>query len=275
MNKLSQELNSSERERLATHETTVKAGLQTFYEVGSALLAIREGKLYRQDFATFEDYCHKRWGFVASRARQLIGAAEVVANLESVTDVTLSNEAQARVIAPLMPESQQAVWRFAVYTAPVVNGNPVISTPHIKKALHTVELLEQYGWKGDLQPDRALLIDPELRALLPLHEPYIWEQLERSLLEFGKPIAPLDVWGKTMLDGHARYLICMKHGLPFEVTQREFDSLSAAKIFILESQLLRKNYTPDEIAAITVDMETYQAASIGAASLDHCDKPAA
>ncbi len=60
MKALSKELSTDEQTQLTTHETTINAGLQTFHEVGNALLAIREARLYRQDFATFEDYCRQR-----------------------------------------------------------------------------------------------------------------------------------------------------------------------------------------------------------------------
>jgi hypothetical protein len=161
MTELSKELSAMERTQLDTYESTIKAGLQTFYEVGNALLAIRDGRLYRRDFATFEDYCRGRWGMGASRARQLIGAAGVVANLEGVTNVTLSNESQARALASLAPESQQLVWQFAVEAAPVVDDEPVITAAHIRKAADTVERLTQHGWNGEIEPGRALLIDEE------------------------------------------------------------------------------------------------------------------
>lgn len=87
----------AESTRLAELESTIDAGLRTFVDVGNALLEIRDSRLYRQTFGTFEDYCRERWGFNSSRARQLIGAAETVRNLESVTTVTLfpATESQA------------------------------------------------------------------------------------------------------------------------------------------------------------------------------------
>ncbi len=73
--------------------------------------------------------------------------------------------------------------------------------------------------------------------------------LERSIARLGV-INPLDVWGKTLLDGHERYFICLRLGLPFEINQREFEDRDAAMLFIYESQLMRKNYTPEELDKI-------------------------
>lgn len=66
---------------LADHEATIERGLKTFVDVGNALAAIRDGKLYKADHATFEDYCKERWGWTRVRAYQLIDAAAVVDNV--------------------------------------------------------------------------------------------------------------------------------------------------------------------------------------------------
>ena len=87
---------------------------------GNALLEIRDSRLYRTSYGTFEDYCQEKWSFNSSRARQLIAAAETVANLESVTTVTLlpATETQARPLVSLPPTAQREVWAAAVETAP-------------------------------------------------------------------------------------------------------------------------------------------------------------
>lgn len=105
-------------------------------DVGRALMAIRDARLYRDEYGTFEDYCRQRWGFVASRARQLIAAAEVVSNLESVTTVTPSTESQARPLAALEPEAQREAWAEAVATAPKnEDGEPVITARHVTETV--------------------------------------------------------------------------------------------------------------------------------------------
>ncbi len=248
------ELSAAETTQLEAREATISAGLQTFYEVGNALLAIRDARLYRRDFATFEEYCQKRWGMVASRARQLIGAAGVAANLEGVTTVTLSNEAQARALASLAADVQQVVWAFAVSTAPVVDDRPHITAHHIKKAAYTVELLKGHGWQGEVQPGRAFLIDPEFHDQMPPAEPWLLASMEASMSSLGV-INPLDVWGNTIVDGHLRYFICLRHGLPFEVTPRHFESRDEAIRFILESHLHRKSYTLAEITSVFAETQ--------------------
>jgi hypothetical protein len=240
------ELSAAESARLAECETTITAGLQTFYEVGGALLVIRDARLYRRDFPTFEAYCRGRWHMGASRARQLIGAAGVASNLEGVTFVTLTNEAQARELAALAADEQQTVWAFAVASAPVVDDGPHVTAAHIKKAAYTVELLRAYGWRGDVTPGRAYLIDEEFHAQMPPVEPELFDLMEESMLRLGV-INPLDMWGNTVVDGHVRYFIAMRNGLPFEVTLRTFEGRDDAIRFILETHVHRKNYTAAEL----------------------------
>jgi site-specific DNA-methyltransferase (adenine-specific) len=137
------ELTKLESKKFQECEQIIERGLGTFYEVGTALLAIRDERLYRVTHGTFEEYCRDRWRMVASRARQLIGAAQVVANLESVTIVTPDNESQARELAPLEPDAQREVWKKVVETAP--NGNytaaqirAIVNEREIMKAAHEI-----------------------------------------------------------------------------------------------------------------------------------------
>ena len=123
---MSDYLSTSEAGRLAELEIVIERGLQTFIEVGSALMEIRNSRLYRQMYATFEEYCQERWDLRKSRTYQLMDAAEVVENLKSSTIVELStgnvplpvNEAQARPLAKLGFEMQRQAWQKAVETAP-------------------------------------------------------------------------------------------------------------------------------------------------------------
>ena len=55
-----QALTLTEQERLQCLERIIERGLQTFYEVGTALLEIRDASLYRQTHPTFEAYCRQR-----------------------------------------------------------------------------------------------------------------------------------------------------------------------------------------------------------------------
>ena len=107
-----------EQSELVQHEAVIERGLQTFVDVGLALLAIRDRKLYRQEFGTFEGYCRERWSITPRHGRRLIGAAEVVTNLGPMGPKLPSNERQARPLLHLDPVQQQGAWQQVVDTAP-------------------------------------------------------------------------------------------------------------------------------------------------------------
>src|SRR5512139_53643 len=90
-------------------ESIIERGQQTFVEVGQALMAIRDRRLYRQQgHATFEDYCQKRWGCTRRIGYNYIKAAMVTQNvlLTAQTPPTLT---QAATLAPLSIEQQQEI----------------------------------------------------------------------------------------------------------------------------------------------------------------------
>lgn len=217
-------------ERLTELETVIERGLQTFVEVGNALMEIRDGRLYRAEHDTFEDYCRDRWGMVASRARQLIGAAQVVSNLSvtNVTPVLPANEAQARPLTGLPPEYQIEVWEAAVDTAP--NGKPT--------AAHVQDVVNNYNYKRDNKASQAAdiyiplgmdacqtpayAIDP----LLPyLPEGWnIWEPAEgegllvEALYDSGFHVIPGDILtGKNFFDYEPDQWDCLITNPPFSI----------------------------------------------------------
>jgi phage N-6-adenine-methyltransferase len=110
-------LTVAECDRLTALEQTIERGLQTFVEVGNALLEIRDSRLYKQ-FGTFEDYCRERWGMQRNYANKMIAAAEVVGNLGTIVPILPVTESQARPLTALEPDLQRIAWQRAVDTAP-------------------------------------------------------------------------------------------------------------------------------------------------------------
>lgn len=115
-------LSSADRERLAELETIVDEGLATFIRVGSALREIQERRLYRETHSSFDEYCRDRWGLDRHYAYRQIRAANVVQVLSDVAswqhqDRLPRNEAQARPLAPLVPEKQVEAWELALQMA--------------------------------------------------------------------------------------------------------------------------------------------------------------
>jgi len=109
-------LNIDETNELERCEVVIKQGLQTFIEVGQALMTIREKRLYRIGFKTFEDYCVERWSMDKRHANRLIQASEAISNLGPMGPVLPQSERQTRPITSLEPEIQKEVWTEVVKT---------------------------------------------------------------------------------------------------------------------------------------------------------------
>ena len=98
-----------------------------------------------------------------------------------------------------------------------------------------------------------LVILPEIQQrLLPLR-PEELAELERSVLEEGIR-DPLVVWRKDgqliLVDGHHRYELAKKHGLSFQVVEREFRDLDEVLVWIDRNQLARRNLTDEQRAVV-------------------------
>jgi hypothetical protein len=106
-------LTAIEQRELLSHEHVIKSGLETFIEVGEALLSIRDGKLYRATHRTFEDYCRERWGMTDRRARQLIVAAEIAVGVSETGTIVPKNEGQVRPLVGVPVEERSEVWKRA------------------------------------------------------------------------------------------------------------------------------------------------------------------
>lgn len=109
-------LNIDESHELERCEVVIKQGLQTFIEVGQALMTIREKRLYRIGFKTFEDYCVERWSMDKRHANRLIQASETISNLGPMGPVLPQSERQTRPLTSLEPEIQKEVWTEVVKT---------------------------------------------------------------------------------------------------------------------------------------------------------------
>ena len=106
-----EQLTLVELDRLTELEAIVEQGLQTFVEVGLALLAIRDERLYRQTHGTFVDYLAERWQMSESQGYRLIDAGRVAELISPIGEI--ANEAQARELVPLLDDEAELLdtWR--------------------------------------------------------------------------------------------------------------------------------------------------------------------
>lgn len=97
----------------------------------------------------------------------------------------------------------------------------------------------------------GIKIDREFQNLIPALSPDESQQLEANIVEHGGARDPLVVWKREdaadiLLDGHNRYEICERLGLPYEVEHLEFDDRDRAADWIDRNQLGRRNLSKQD-----------------------------
>jgi hypothetical protein len=176
---------------LARQEARIERALGTalaaLIETGDALAIIRDQRLYRRGWGTFEDYCQDRWEMRREQADTLIRTA-VTAHAIEATGLPLPGSQRALLaLAPVAddPETLTDVWGRALEDSPRPSARAVTallrpeSDPTKRNAFgdedtgpdyggYAAELADPEGWRGlaaalladDTRPRVTLRIPP-------------------------------------------------------------------------------------------------------------------
>lgn len=139
-------LTLNEAGRLLVLERAITAHKDGFIKAGLALEEIRDKKLYRVKYGTFEDYCLKKWGFGRSYGYQLIEDAKVAVEMSTIVDIPSAGAAKA--LAKVLPEQREGV----VFAAQAARGSNKVTAASITKAATAA--------KPDIELDRTGLPVP-------------------------------------------------------------------------------------------------------------------
>ena len=123
-----------ERHRLQVCEKTIREGLGTFVAVGTALMEIRDSRLYRQSHPSFESYVQSVLALTRPRAYQLIDSAQVMRDLSTIVDISAlpKNEGQTRELCRWKTPAERAEkWK----TVLTVAGNRPVTAKFIRQTL--------------------------------------------------------------------------------------------------------------------------------------------
>jgi len=87
----------------------------------------------------------------------------------------------------------------------------------------------------------TITVSEELKAYIDPLTPEEHDALERSLLAEGCRDA-LVLWGDLLIDGHNRYGICQKHGIPFQTVQHpHFKTMDDVHLWMIDQHLGRRS----------------------------------
>ena len=86
-----------------------------------------------------------------------------------------------------------------------------------------------------------IVVNEELKAYIEPLTPDEYDALERSILTEGCRDA-LVLWGDVLVDGHNRYGICQKHGIPFQTLQSTlFKTMDDVHLWMIDQHLGRRS----------------------------------
>lgn len=199
-------LNTIELDRLSLCESVIEKGLNTFVEVGNALFEIRNNKLYRDKFTTFEGYCRDRWNLKRQRAYELMDAAAVVNTLSEFSDkneqdgqvsiIIPTKESHAAALSKVPEEFRSEVWEKAleknqssgkVITAKMIDtiakelGNNVIEvSPEIEERKGLVKQIREKVKKAKLD---QILVEIKGDFLIENDLVSVWQSLNQDSSE--------------------------------------------------------------------------------------------
>lgn len=144
-------LTLSESGRLINCEKAIQANKESFIKAGLALEEVRDKRLYRVKYGTFQEYCLKRWGFQRSYGYQLIESAKVAVEMSSSAGQIPTARA-ASALAKVEPEKRVEILKSAG-----ASGKPVTASSIAKAAAPVkTSVCIQLDEIGRKVPDKAM-----------------------------------------------------------------------------------------------------------------------
>jgi len=120
-------LTADQRATFQALEAVIAEGVAKFVAVGSALMQIREDRLYCESHGTFANYLTDRWQMTARMARYLIEANQINADIGGEG----TSEFQVRPLARVPSERRRDVWERAREGA----GDAPVTAAHVTAAV--------------------------------------------------------------------------------------------------------------------------------------------
>lgn len=102
----------------------------------------------------------------------------------------------------------------------------------------------------------TLEINHEFERLIPPLADDEFKQLESNLLNEGfRKHEAITAWNGVIVDGHNRYKICQKHGIKFNVVDKEFKDKNEVLIWMIDNQLGKRNVLPYDRVRLNLKKE--------------------
>ena len=154
-------LGTVEYNQLQECERIIEEGYTAFLKVGSALIKVRDSRLYRTTHQTFEAYCEKRWGFTRTRAYELMSAANISQAVSEISDIPVTSESHAKALRGLDPETAAEVMERATETGTVTATSIREARKEIAPESATVTTTETVTTERQVDLNTGEIIEPK------------------------------------------------------------------------------------------------------------------
>lgn len=146
--------------QLAHSEAKIERATRgAFYEVGLELRHIRDHKLYRQQYGTFDEYVEQRWEMDKRRAYQLIDAASVTEEMCTIVHILPARESQVRPLLKLKgPEQRAEVWQRVIESGETITAKVVEAEVERKLAELDKDWLTLAEWRALSAAERTRIL---------------------------------------------------------------------------------------------------------------------
>jgi len=160
----------------------IQKGIEAFERVAADMLEIRDQRLYREEFGTFEEFCRETLGRSKTQVNRMIQAGDVIKGLMAAGETVLPNNFRiAYELALYPPRDRQLIWKRARQIADRNDGkrtNPKegrsMKTTIIERAtIATIEVLSPLPPKYNSQSKAgfaSLVLNAQGRSRKEAHE---------------------------------------------------------------------------------------------------------
>ncbi|MFE7796390.1 hypothetical protein [Nocardia sp. NPDC057440] len=125
-------LSERERSQLTLCESSIDTLRIAFWAAGRALQIVRDGRLYRDNHETFDEYVEQRWDMQRSYAHKLIRAWPLAARLHPLAPAI--NEGQVRELLPVAAEHGEDA-AITVYTTIAGGADVKVTAGKLREAV--------------------------------------------------------------------------------------------------------------------------------------------
>jgi hypothetical protein len=149
----------------------IHKGIEAFERVAADMLEIRDQRLYREEYDTFEEFCRETLGRSKTQVNRMIQAGDVIKGLMAQGETVLPDNSRiAYEMALYPPRDRKLIWKRARQIADRNNEKPTYKT--IRDAALDIVPTQQTKerWTKDLlrrlaTARRALKMSPDFSIL--------------------------------------------------------------------------------------------------------------